>query len=109
MVKKLILICLVWLLGIVALSGPVWASSSPSNTFWMAQMETPARTVPSEQPRPETQPKTQTDAPSATEQTAPKQTETDQQSPSVKQQSEPFNPYDMKALKQFDAGDHRAK
>lgn len=104
MVKKLVLICLIGLLGIVGFSGPAWAYSSSSNTVWIAQMETPSQTVPSEQPRP----KKQTDTSPATEQTTPKQT-TEQQSPSVKDKSKPFNPYDMKALKRFDAGDHRAK
>ncbi|MEO0397543.1 MAG: hypothetical protein AAF243_16370 [Cyanobacteria bacterium P01_A01_bin.137] len=68
-------------------------------------METPAPTVPTEQSRPQKQ----TATPPA-EQTTSKETATDQRSSSVKKRSDdkPFNPYDMKALKQFDAGDHRA-
>ena len=68
-------------------------------------METPSQTVPSEQPRP----KKQTEISPATEQTTPKQTADQQQSPPVREQSKPFNPYDMKALERFDAGDHRAQ
>lgn len=69
-------------------------------------METPAPTVPTEQSRP----KKQTETPAAAEQTTSKQTATVRRSPSVQKRSndKPFNPYDMKALKQFDAGDHRA-
>mgnify|MGYP001801649585 CR=1 FL=1 len=52
--------------------------------------------------------KQQTDTAPVTKQTTPKQT-ADQQSSSVQEGAKPFNPYDMKALKQFDAGDHRAK
>ena len=106
MVKKFILFCLIGLLGVVGFSGPTWADTSSSTTVWIAQMETPARTVPTEQPRPEKQTKT----PPAAEQTTSKQTTTEQPSPSVEKRSDtkPFNPYDMKALKQVDAGDHRA-
>lgn len=105
MVKKLILICFVGFLGVIAFASPAWGQPSSSTTVWIAQMETPAQTVPSEQPRPDKQMKTSP----ATEQTTSKQT--DQPSSSVQQRPDlkPFNPYDMKALKQFDAGDHRAK
>ena len=105
MVKKIILICLVGLLGVVGFAGPTGADASSSTTVLIAQMETPAPTVPTEQSRPEKQPET----PPAAEQTTSKQTATDRQ-PSVEKRSDakPFNPYDMKALKQFDAGDHRA-
>lgn len=108
MVKKLILICLVGLLGIVGLSGPAWAYAAPGTTFWIAQMETPHRTVPSEQ-QPRSNKQTETAKPD--KQPSNQQTTTNQQSPSVKARSQdkPFNPYDMKALKQFDAGDHRTK
>ncbi len=69
-------------------------------------METPTPTVPTEQSRPQKQ----TETPPVDEPTTPQQTATDQRSPSVEKRSDakPFNPYDMKALKQFDAGDHRA-
>ncbi|MGD1950142.1 MAG: hypothetical protein ACFB14_10910 [Leptolyngbyaceae cyanobacterium] len=57
---------------------------------------------------PTEQSKQQTDTAPAAEQTKPKQT-TDQQLSSSQEDVKPFNPYDMKALEQFDAGDHRAK
>ncbi|ESA36423.1 hypothetical protein N836_00685 [Leptolyngbya sp. Heron Island J] len=109
MVKKLILICLVGLLGIVSFIGPAGANALSSTTVhttvWNTQMETPTQTVPSEQPRPKKQP----EAAPTTDQTPPKQTTDQQQSPPVRKQSKPFNPYDMKALERFDAGDHRAQ
>ena len=106
MVKKLILICLVGLLGIAVFAGPAWGHATSSTTVWIAQMDTSPQTPASEQPRP----KQQTETPNA-EKTAPKQTKTSEQqsTPVQKRSDKPFNPYDMKALKQFDAGDHRAK
>lgn len=105
MVKKIILICLAVLLNVVSLSSPVWALSS--TPVWIAQMETPTPTVPSEQPKTKLQ--TNKTKPS-TEPTIPEQTTVNRRLSAQKQsQTKPFNPYDMKALKQFDAGDHRAQ
>ncbi|MEA5462552.1 hypothetical protein [Leptothoe sp. PORK10 BA2] len=77
-------------------------------------METFSPFVPPEQPRltnpPTHQPANPPETPPAVDQTAPKQTPDQQPSPvQARSGSKPFNPYDMKALKQFDAGDHRAE
>ncbi|NEQ55263.1 MAG: hypothetical protein F6K11_34940 [Leptolyngbya sp. SIO3F4] len=106
MVKKFLLICLVGLLGIAVFASPAWGYTSSSTTVWIAQMDTSSQTTPSEQPS--SSPKAETSP--VTEQTTSEQTATDQEASSNQQRAnEPFNPYDMKALKQFDAGDHRAQ
>lgn len=110
MVKKRILICLIGLIGVVCLASPAWAHSLSDRALWLAQIEKAPQTVPSEQPGEKSQ--NNLTIPSAADQTKPKQTTTpNQQSRSVQNRSQdkPFNPYDMKALKQFDAGDHRSK
>ncbi|MDV3347270.1 hypothetical protein D0962_21975 [Leptolyngbyaceae cyanobacterium CCMR0082] len=109
MVKKLVLLCLIGIVGVAVFLGPQWAFASPDatlTTHWIAQMETSSANVPQEQPSQKNT--NQQDTQPAAEKTPPKQTTTEQQS-SERSQSKPFNPYDMKALKRFDAGDHRAK
>ncbi|MGD1858002.1 MAG: hypothetical protein ACFB2W_27515 [Leptolyngbyaceae cyanobacterium] len=105
MVKKFVLICLVGLLGIAVFARPVWGRTASSTPVWIAQMETPDRPAPSEQSPANKPAKT---SPATKPAPVPQKT-TD--SPSVEKtaDSKPFNPYDMKALKQFDAGDHRAQ
>ena len=97
---------LVWLIGLLVIGffSPVWAYGPSSTIVWLATMENTSEKTATEQPRSEQQ----IDTTPETEQKTPKQT-VDKQSPSVQKGTKPFNPYDMEALKRFDAGDHRAK
>ena len=103
MITKSSFICFVGLL-VIGFFSPAWAYVPSNTTVWIATMENTSEKIPTEQLRP----KQQTETTPAAEPTNPKQT-TDKQSSFSQEGAKPFNPYDMKALKQFDAGDHRAK
>ncbi|MEM7062138.1 MAG: hypothetical protein AAF572_03120 [Cyanobacteria bacterium P01_B01_bin.77] len=112
MVKKLILICLIGLIQIFGLASPAWGQSWFDGSLWLAET-VPQTTVPTKQPKPESSKNTNTLHPSTTspsnnQQQKPPKTQVEQlskgQSP-----TQPFSPYDMEALRQFDAGDHRSK
>lgn len=104
MVKKLILICLIGLLGLVGFPN---ASALANEPVWLAQTET-TQTVPA---KPSQQSPQTTEQPPSTVSPATNQQQEKQQNEQLKKdrsQSEPFSPYDMEALRRFDAGDHRS-
>ncbi len=105
MIKKLILICLIGLLCMVGIPNPPWAYAGPI----LAQTETAPQESPMTQPNNPS--KKDTTPSSETNQTPAKKTDSSNGSSTVNQRSQdkPFNPYNMEALKRFDAGDHRAK
>ncbi|MGB7249862.1 MAG: hypothetical protein WBC73_13070 [Phormidesmis sp.] len=119
MFRKLILICLIGLLGIVSLPGAglAYSLSSDVNWQWLAQAESVSQPVSRSAPStPGSLDASEVIAPSAADsststQESSKQTPPSDQLPPIKSltQTKPFNPYDMKALKQFDAGSHRAE
>lgn len=111
MIKKLILICLIGLLQIIGFASPAWGSPLPDGAFWLA--ETAPQTVPAKQARPESSENTNTLNPSTMSPNINQQQETKKtqakQAPKGQAQTQPFSPYDMEALRRFDAGDHRSK
>ena len=108
MVNKLILICLIGFLGIVGLPSSAGAYGLPSSSLWLAQTETVPQTIPAEQPSPESEKDKAT--PPAADQTQSEPAAPADRSPSATERSpsKPSNPYDMEALRRFDAGDHRS-
>ncbi len=109
MVKKLIVICLIGLIGLVSLPSAVGAYGFPSGGFLLAQTDAAPQAIPSKQLDSEAQKDTarpSTAAPAVDQQPAKQKAE---QSSFVKKRSQnkPFNPYNMEALKRFDAGSHR--
>ena len=109
MVKKLILICLIGLLGLVGLPSAVGAYGMPNEALWLAQTETTPQTMPAEQPSQKpsqtTEQKPSTVSPATNQQQEKPQ---DEQVKKDRSKSEPFSPYDMEALRRFDAWDHRS-
>lgn len=109
MVKKLILICLIGLIEIVGFASPAWGYPGLDAGLWLAQAETVPQTVPAEQPKPKTSKDTLTPSKASPPVNQQQEKTQAERSPKGQSQTQPFSPYDMDALRQFDAGDHRSK
>ena len=112
MIKKLIVICLIGLISIVSLPSTVGAYGWPSGGYLLAdQTSASPQTTPVTQPDSAAQKDTARPAAPAVDRQSTKERTPAERSSVVKQKSrtEPFSPYDMDALRRFDASDHRSK
>jgi hypothetical protein len=97
---------LLWIASLFLLAQVAWATANPSYSLLLAQADRPADTG-AVQPADSSAPTS--DRPSSAQPSLSDQdSDSNKASNSRKTSSEPRNPYDMEALKAFDAGSHRS-
>lgn len=108
--NKLVLLCLMLLIAIVSIPNFALAEQLPASSSRQPPAESvqdgaqPRQSAPQNQPTPAF-PQSENQQPKASS----TRTTVNRAPASQNSKTEPYNPYDMEALKRFDAGSHRAK